>query len=108
MRLAYQSCRGCPRLSLKCGRTRPFSSPGGLAERFNAADLKSVSPQGLGGSNPSPSAKHDPRKAKPLQQYSIPPYDEAHSVLTCATSSSRVQMRYVGWKGGRRWRARYI
>jgi hypothetical protein len=27
-----------------------------LAERLNAADLKSVSPQGLGGSNPSPSA----------------------------------------------------
>src|SRR3954464_2355658 len=60
MRLAYQSCRGCPRLSLKCGRTRPFSSPGGLAERFNAADLKSASPQGLGGSNPSPSATCSP------------------------------------------------
>jgi hypothetical protein len=45
-----------PCLTLKCGRIRPFSSPGGLAERLNAADLKSVSPQGLGGSNPSPSA----------------------------------------------------
>src|SRR5437868_7991913 len=41
---------------LKCGRTRLFSSPGELAERSNAADLKSVSPQGLGGSNPSLSA----------------------------------------------------
>lgn len=29
---------------------------GELAERSNAADLKSVSPQGLGGSNPSLSA----------------------------------------------------
>src|SRR5437879_10575015 len=33
------------------------SFAGELAERSNAADLKSVSPQGLGGSNPSLSAR---------------------------------------------------
>ena len=34
----------------------PLFYKGELAERSNAADLKSVSPQGLGGSNPSLSA----------------------------------------------------
>src|SRR3954464_6302757 len=63
MRLDYHyhpGAMGFTGLWLKCGRTRLFSSPGGLAERSNAADLKSVSPQGLGGSNPSPSAKRYP------------------------------------------------
>src|SRR3954471_23456329 len=57
MGIAYQPGVQFPCPELKCGRVRPFSSPGGLAERSNAADLKSVSPQGLGGSNPSPSAR---------------------------------------------------
>src|SRR6185436_8408279 len=46
------TCRG-----LKCGRYGRFSSPGEMAERSNAAVLKTVSPQGLGGSNPSLSAR---------------------------------------------------
>src|SRR5439155_7951069 len=37
---------------------KAFFKPGELAERSNAADLKSVSPQGLGGSNPSLSARN--------------------------------------------------
>jgi hypothetical protein len=35
-----------------------FFKPGELAERLNAAVLKTVSPQGLGGSNPSLSASY--------------------------------------------------
>src|SRR3954471_25019381 len=62
MGIAYQPGVQFPCPELKCGRVRPFSSPGGLAERSNAADLKSVSPQGLGGSNPSPSATFTPQQ----------------------------------------------
>src|SRR5258705_10247829 len=45
-----------PLRTLKCGRYRVFQA-GELAERSNAAVLKTVSPQGLGGSNPSLSAR---------------------------------------------------
>src|SRR3954463_1348935 len=97
MRLAYQSCRGCPRLSLKCGRTRPFSSPGGVAERFNAADLKSASPKGLGGSNPSPSATCSPATShrvffSALSLYESAPLDQ---VVPCHPAESR-SVKWVG------------
>src|SRR2546423_10747910 len=51
---------------------KAFFKPGGLAERSNAADLKSVSPQGLGGSNPSPSATTVPaRRETSMQRTSL-------------------------------------
>src|SRR4051812_18074075 len=102
MRLAYQSCRRCPRLSLKCGRTRPFSSPGGLAERFNAADLKSASPQGLGGSNPSPSATCSPAMSHRVFFSALSLYESAPLVPSGPVSSCGVSIRYVGRNGGRK------
>src|SRR4026208_1662159 len=66
---------------------RRFSRPGEMAERSNAAVLKTVSPQGLGGSNPSLSAKEQLRQGGVMQ-----------SLLLVALGGAAIRHHVPAWQ----------
>src|SRR5437016_6304104 len=62
------------------GRIPASEGKGELAERSNAAVLKTVSPQGLGGSNPSLSARTCPSKSHEVPEAKMKPFNSAAAV----------------------------
>ena len=65
---------------------------GELAERLNAADLKSARPKGLGGSNPSLSARTCPSKSREVPEAPISLYEDREDVLTRPDRSGTVRI----------------
>src|SRR6266480_7263193 len=88
-------------------KSLPKQTNGELAERSNAAVLKTVSPRGLGGSNPSLSARTCASKSKDVRQKPISLYENRLSVLTHPNRSGTVLPPSVGRNGGRKWRVRF-
>src|SRR6266480_7448038 len=82
-------------------KSLPKQTNGELAERSNAAVLKTVSPRGLGGSNPSLSARSCPSKSKDVRLKPISLYENRLNVLTHPNRSGTVLPPSVGRNGGR-------
>src|SRR5690348_8670903 len=85
----------------KMGPGALIFKPGELAERSNAAVLKTASPQGLGGSNPSLSARTCPSKSHEVPEAPISLYENREGVLTRPHRSGTVRIRSVGRNVGR-------